>query len=175
MADVGRNRFSSVLMVAAFVVMGGFLYWLSQVTEPTQIAVAEEEEEAVEALTIAEFAQNPAGHSNEAVELPGVEVDELMGSHAFFFELADGEPYLVRLHPNLIQDGVQVLPGDRGRIAGTVQMMTDSVLEVWDAEQIFTEDQRARAATVESFIYADEVEITGQAAGDDETEDPDGD
>jgi translation initiation factor IF-1 len=159
MARSTGGGFGTIAMIAAFLAVGGFLYWLSLASEPSEFAVADEGE-AVLALSLTAFGMDPAGYEETLVELEGVEVAEILGLHAFFFELPSGEPYLARLPDALVNQGLQVLPGDVGRVTGRVEMMTDSILDAWEAMAIFAEEEHREAASaVTSYLSVESMQV----------------
>jgi hypothetical protein len=166
MAKQSGGAFGVVSMVVAFVVIGLFLYWLSIVSEPTATAVAEEGSGTTSpVVSLGDFAMNPMAHMEAPVELDGIEVQEIVGAHAFYFALPGGSPYLVRLPAPVGAQGIQVVPGDRVRVTGRVEMMTDNVLQAWDSLGVFADSaQRMTAASLASFLQADVVQVT-EAAG----------
>ncbi|MEX1258734.1 MAG: hypothetical protein WEG36_14055 [Gemmatimonadota bacterium] len=166
MAKQSGGVFGTVSMIVAFVVMGLFLYWLSIVSEPSEVAVAEEGEAMPSpAVSLGQFAMNPMAYMNTPADLDGVEVQEIIGAQAFFFALPDGSPYLVRLPAPTGTPGIQVAPGDRTRVTGQVVVMTDSVLQAWDAEGVFTNPaHRMAVGSVPSFLAAQTIQVT-QPAG----------
>ncbi|MEX0856285.1 MAG: hypothetical protein WD056_01830 [Gemmatimonadota bacterium] len=149
MAKPSSGALNTLAMVAAFLVIGGFLYWLAVASEPTQLAVAEEGEQP-QPISMVAFGGNPVGYAGMLVELEAVTVQETLGTEAFLFGLTDGAPYLVRISDAPGTASVpQVVPGDVVLITGRVEMMADSVLAAWDAEGVFTDP--AYRTTVESF------------------------
>jgi hypothetical protein len=162
-----KSGFSTVTMILAFIGMGAFLYWLSIASEPTEFAVAEEGPQT-RIVTLTEFAQNPSAFGEDEIQLEGVEVQETLGSNLFFFEVPGLGSYLVRLDPALVQSGLLVLPGDRGRLVGTVHMMSDEVLDQWQAQGVFVPGepgaaQRQAAGAVVTYFLAESVEVTETA------------
>jgi len=165
MAKQSGGAFGAVSMIVAFIVMGLFLYWLSIVSEPTEVAVADEGAATSPMVTVGEFAMNPMAYMNTPVELEGIEVREVIGTQAFFFALPDGSPYLVKLPAPMGAPPVQVAPGDRTRVSGLVAMISEGVLQEWDSTGVFTDPaHRTMVGSVASFLAAQSVEVT-QPAG----------
>jgi hypothetical protein len=156
--------------VLAFLVIAGFMYWLNISSEPSVVAVAEEEP-TIDVVSVSSFAQNPTMYTGTPIQLTGVEVVDNVGSYAFFFGLPDGGRYLARLSPSIVSGGLVVLPGDRGTLVGTVQAMTDTVFEAWTQEGIFvggSAAQRDSVGAVESFFQVEDAQFMASAgmAGD---------
>lgn len=168
------------LMIVAFLAIGGFLYWLSVVSEPTDVAVAEEDPRAALAVAVpvspVQFAEDPGRYVGERVRIPNVRVSAIMGMELFWFNLANEEetPYLVQMDREWIDSQVQILPDDVLTLTGTVHAMSDSVLEAMERAGAFTEEgQRGLVDAVETFIAADELELHSERAGEEqEEEDP---
>lgn len=138
MAQVKRSSFGVINMVLAVIAIGGFMYWLSVVSTPTVVAVAEEGPE-VPIVTLADFASAPAMYTGIEIELDGVEIVDNVGSHLVYFALPGGGTgaYLVRLDPALMARGTVVLPGDRVNLIGTVGVVTPEMFDAWTQEGIF--------------------------------------
>ncbi len=159
-----KGMFNAVAMLVAFAAMGAFLYWLSIAAEPTQVAVAEEEVTA-QAVSVSAFASNPIMYEGELIAVDGLEVQSVLGAQVFLAVLPDSTAYPVRLDRSLGALGGQVSPAARGRVTGTVHALTDSVLDAWAAESVFSDDsQREAAAASGSFLLATEVELVGADA-----------
>lgn len=156
MAQASSGKLSLPLMIVAFLTVAGFVYWLSVTAQPTEIPVAEEEEPALE-LSLTVFQTRADEVVGQRVRLPEVDVAATLGMQAFWFEFPDGNIYLTRIGPVLVQDGVQVEDGDRLRITGEVQAMTEDVLDGWVNQGVIPSDARDMAAFAQTFIEADEL------------------
>ncbi len=179
MAQVQQSKLSFPLMIMAFLTIGLFVWWLSTASESTEFALADEGAEAA-LVDAQQLIANPGAFEDELVELTSVEVEDLLGTHVFTFgseevdEEEDAEParFLVRLDPDLIAAGLQVLPEDQVRLVGNVRAMSDSILEIWDAEAIFvTDEDRDTAASFPHFLHATEADVLDSADGDQTEED----
>jgi len=171
MARGNSGVFGTISMIVAFLAIGGFLYWLSLASEPTEFAVADEGEQA-QVLSLNAFQMNPAGYEEVLLELDGVVVSETLGSHAFVTELPNGELYLVRLPGALVQQGLVVLAGDRGRVTGRVETMNEDVLARWDSEGIFLDpEHRSVAGAMLTYFSVESMQLetpAAEPAGDDQ-------
>jgi hypothetical protein len=166
MAKAKSGALNLPLMIVAFLAMGGFLYWLSVTSEPTEFAVAEENRTAdlptATSVSPVEFSEGPAGYVGERIRIPNVAVRDLTGLNLIWFHLANEEetPYLVRIDRRFVADDLQVLRDDVISLAGTVHAMSDSVLTAWEDLGIFTaEGQRGLVQAQESFIEADQIDL----------------
>lgn len=156
-----------ILMVLAFAGIGGFLYWLNQSAVSSQVIIEEEPDAEATAtggtmLTFAEFATDPSAYPDQEVSVTGVSVVSLMGAHAFWTELDQNRPFLVRVDPGLFAQGLTFEQGAMATIQGTVKVMSDSILNAWEAGGSFTnEGQRFEAEFAETFFEATAVDIGG--------------
>jgi hypothetical protein len=158
------------LMVLSFVLIGGFMYWLSVTAEPTKVLMEEDAPIdaalADDAVTWAAFAADPTSFAGQTISVPGVPVASLLGIGAFWSQFPNETPYLVKLTPALLADSLSVATGDVGDLRGTVHMMTDSVLNAWQEAGVFTNDvQRIEAEFATSFLEAEGFEVRGPAGG----------
>jgi hypothetical protein len=145
MASLGSRRgfaekLSLPLMVLAFLAVGGFLYWLTVTAEPTEVVIAEPEEESgpgnaamVDSPT---FLAGPAQYLSQTVEVTGARVSSRLGAHAFWIG-PDDRPFLVKMGPQVLATNPQVLVEQIVTIVGEVHMMSDSALAAWDAAGAF--------------------------------------
>lgn len=181
MADTNTSgKLNAPLMILTFLAIGGFLYWLNVTSEPTEIAMADEDPRAAlpsaEAVSAVQFADDPGVYLEARVRLPNIRVANLMGTEAFWFSLADEAetPYLVRLDREWIDADQQILPEDVITLTGTVHAVSDSVIRAWEDLGVFTEEgQRVLVDGLDTFIEADEVEIHSARQEDpDDEEDP---
>ena len=156
------DKLSLPLMLVSFIIVGGFLYWLSVTAEPTEVAIVEESTDegsgASTILSSADFLANPEGQIDAVVEVTGARVASSLGAQAFWIG-PDDRPYLVKLSPALVEAGMRVLVQSMVDITGTVFMMSDSVLTSWDSLGVFTNPgDRIVAEFATSFLEAQAVE-----------------
>jgi hypothetical protein len=178
MATLGSRRgsvekFSLPLMVLAFVVGGGFLYWLSITAVGTEIAI----EEAVEArasgasaiLALEDFLANPEGQIDAIVEVTEARIASRLGTQAFWIG-PDDAPYLVKMGPDLVAGDVEILVESVVTLVGTVYMMSDSILAAWDEIGVFAnEGDRIVAEFATSFLEATAIDgVTGTEGAEEE-------
>ncbi len=154
------------LMILSFVAIGGFLFWLSRTAEPTSVAVVEEGGSSTAAAAGGmlvgwnDFGANPGSYEGQMITLRPVRVASLLGHGAFWTQLPNETPFLIKLGDALIADGLVVASGDVGELTGTVHTMSDSVLNAWQDGGVFTEDvQRIEAEFASSFLEAEAFAI----------------
>ncbi len=159
MSDLGSRRggvekFGFPLMVATFVLIAGFLYWLNLSARPTEVEVAEsgDTETGVTTVTLEAFMMDPGLYDGQEVRITETRVASPLGSQAFWAG-PDDNPFLVKLAPGLLEQGVTVEPGTTVIVIGTVSMMSDSVLISWsDAGAFQNEGDRIVAEFAERFV-----------------------
>jgi hypothetical protein len=149
-------------MFVSFIIVGGFLYWLSVTAEPTEVAIVEESTDegsgASTILSAADFLANPEGQIDAVVEVTGARVASRLGAQAFWIG-PDDRPYLVKMSPALVETGPQIRVQSVVDITGTVFMMSDSVLTSWDSLGVFTNPgDRIVAEFATSFLEARAVQ-----------------
>lgn len=162
------------LMLATFLLLGGFMYWLYVTAEPTQPATMEEVDESGSGddymgTTVAaeELKTGADAYVGQVIRLLGLEVSSTMGSQAFFLDLPASEmlpatPFLVRMIPALA-DSVRVGLGEDATVIGTVMLMTDSIVADWVDSGGISENDRILVEFATHFIEADQVETSGPA------------
>ncbi|MCA9736277.1 MAG: hypothetical protein KC645_01485 [Gemmatimonadetes bacterium] len=169
----GASGAGTLLMIVAFLGIGGFMYWLNQTAVSAASAVVVEEEPEEEptsgdgaVVTIGDFTANPAGYEGQSIRLQGIEIVSKLGNHAFWTKLTNDQPYLVRVGPTLME-GLELTSGGTATVTGTVRMMSDSVLDAWQAGGSFANDvNRIEAEFAESYIDATRVTAGAAAPAD---------
>jgi hypothetical protein len=159
------DQLSLPLMIAAFVLVGGFLFWLNRTAEPTELAIEEAAPEAVHGasaiLTIEDFLANPQGQVDAVVEVNGARIASRLGTQAFWIGPNEA-PYLVKMGPELVEAGQEVMVESMVTVVGTVFMMSDSILSSWDEQGVFgSAGDRFVAEFAISFLEARVVEAEG--------------
>jgi len=175
MATMGSRRgfadkLSLPLMLLAFVLVGGFLYWLNLTAEPTEVEIVEdstgdERPSASAILNVEDFLANPEGQIDAVVEVTDARVASRLGPQAFWIG-PDDAPYLVKMSQAIVNEGTTVLVESTVNITGTVYMMSDSVLNSWDTLGVFAnEGDRIVAEFATSFLEAMAIEVSGGGGG----------
>ena len=176
MANLGSRRgfaekLSLPLMVLAFVVVLGFLYWLNATAEPTQVTIVEDEVRASSGATaildVADFLTDPGQYQGQIVEVSNARVASRLGPQAFWIGPDDG-PFLVKMGPQLIEAGTEVLMEQRVNLTGTVWVMSDSTHAAWDAQGAFQNEGDkivAEFAIGSPFLEVTAVETQGGQGG----------
>jgi hypothetical protein len=141
-----------------------FLVWISMAAQPAQIvAVTEEDTTAAapeltgEVVTPAALAADTDTLQDRDLLLQNVPVAATMGQQAFWIDLPNQTPYLIKLGEQLTAAGVTFQSGDTVDIAGRIQPMTDSVISAWLSAGAITQNQEAEARFATSFLQATNV------------------
>jgi hypothetical protein len=137
------EKLSLPLMILAFVVVGGFLYWLNVTAQPTEVAIVETEDDSAEGasaiLDAADFLTGPAQYEGQLIEVTNARVSSKLGTQAFWIG-PDDSPFLVKMAPSLLETGGQVLTEQVVTLIGKVFVMTDSALTAWDSLGAFSNE-----------------------------------
>lgn len=165
------GRYTWIWMVVAFLMVGGFMGWLAMTAEPSAVAVVEEAEEepaaGVVTITTNDLMTNASGLKGQSVSLAEARVVGRLGTQAFWIELPNQSPYLIKLAPELVAGGFAVQSGQVVSVTGRIVTMTDSVLTAWQQEGVITDEgQKAEAEYVlnQTFLEAREARQAGSDA-----------
>jgi hypothetical protein len=172
MADLGRapagRPMTLLWMVLALVIVGGFLAWLGVASEPTTVAVVEEDANNDEngTLTVVEreaLMGNVGSYLGQRIRVRGVESIGRLGAGMFWGELGDGDrqaPVLVRMDTELTET-VVVEPGVDYTIVGEVQQVSEELVNQWAAQGEFAgEGEQLQATFADYYIQASAVRPT---------------
>lgn len=149
MANFGSRRgfadkLSLPLMILAFLVVIGFLYWLNVTAEPTQVPIVEEAEDtrgsgASAILDVTDFLAAAGQYEGQVVEVTSARISSRLGPQAFWIG-PDDAPFLVKMGSDLVAADTEILVEQTLNLVGTVWVMTDSAHAAWDAEGAFPND-----------------------------------
>ncbi len=121
-------------MIASFVLMGGFLYWLSATAEPTPPPAIDEDRQEQDRAPIAnlvaidDLARTPADYVAQMVRVENTDVAQALGDITFFVNTR--QPVLVRMHPDMVAAG-EPIPSGYVTVVGRVREMNDSIVSDW--------------------------------------------
>lgn len=110
-----------------------------------------ERAQAVPAVPLATFANDPREYEGTEVRLANAPVDSRLGQTSFWLKLPNQGLYLVR---GTAESTASAQPGERVTVAGPVLPMTDSVVTTWLSEGAITADQEMEARYATSYIDA---------------------
>ena len=169
----GAASLGMPLMIAAFIVIGGFLYWLFlqaeaerelELQEQARIAAEEAEREAMGNILDPEDLQMDASpFVGTVVSLEDVPVASALGTQGAWLEMPNQNPFLVSFSEGVKAEGVTVSSGQTITVTGTVQTMSDSVATAWVDAGSINEGDRLAAEFATHFLEASRVRVTGMA------------
>ena len=177
MANLGSRRgfadkLSLPLMILSFVVVIGFLFWLNATAEPTQLAIVQDDPPrtsgASAILNEVDFLSGPGEYEGQVIEVSNARISSPLGPHAFWIG-PDATPFLVKMGPELVAAGTEILTTQRVNLVGTVWIMGDSAHAAWDDQGAFpNEGDRivAEFAIGSPFLEVTVVEAQAGAGGD---------
>jgi len=166
----GAVDLGTVLMIAAFAVFGGFLYWLTsqaaaerelEIREDTASAMVDEYAGAIP-VSATDIMLDASPYAGQLVRLSPQTVLSLVGQQAFTIDLPAG-PFLVSFSDALIARGVRVANGDVVRITGIITAMTPEIAAGWQAAGRLNEGERMVAEFAVHFLSAEDIEVSTPA------------
>jgi hypothetical protein len=176
-ADLGMP-----LMILAFIVIGGFLYWLSGQAaaeraqrEVLEEQMAEEDESSFESEGDVQLGEmtavgvDPETFVGETIRGLGYEVASVFGTAGFWVNTPSGNPFLVTYTEELKAAGVTVGQGDYVNVVGELLRMELSYLDEWLAEGAINENDKIIGEFATHFVAADDVEIVDPPEGEGNT------
>jgi hypothetical protein len=162
------------LMLVAFIVIGGFLYWLNLQAQAEQTALAEEaaaaaEEEAALAggtlVAGADIQMDPSPYEGQVIRLEDMPIASALGTQGFWIEMPNRNPFLISMSEGVKAEGIAVVPGQSASILGTIYAMSDSVLNAWSAAGAIGEGDRLAAEFATHYLEATGVLVSGGSDG----------
>ncbi len=157
----GAAKLGIPLMITSFVMVAGFLFWLSVTAKPTEVVLPDPEDIFENVVSLADFAVDPEGYVGEAISLEDVQLGNRFGNHFHWINLPDAQnnAYLLHLSDSLRADTTIALstlgPGTIVSLSGIVTNTTDSIVDEWSAAGAFmfpVESQVARSTYHLSFL-----------------------
>jgi len=167
------------LMILAFAVIGGFMFWLNgqadaeraaQVAAAIAAAEAEEESRAatVETVGIGDIEVDPGPFVGTKLRSQGA-VASMLGSQGFWLATPSGNPFLVSWSEELLAEGAMVAMGDTVAVEGVITTMEPLVLVQWSTNQTISDTDRMVAEFATHFLAADRVDIMQGEGGEEES------
>ena len=166
--EKGSAGLSTVLIIIAVAMVGGFLLWLyrsSQALEDEVTPVMTEEGEGPAAITLLILSQDPQAAVGKTVDIGATQVARSLGRGVFLLRLTpleadeEGAEYPVLLSPDLIARGTEVYGGEVARVYGRIYSLNDSIRGQWVAAGAVEEGSAANIPAVTSFLLADSVAV----------------
>jgi hypothetical protein len=172
MADNASRRgavdMGTPLMILAFAVIVGFLYWLSgqaaaeralDIVEDT--ATVDNSFASVETVSGVDLQADATPYVGRQIRLSTFHVASLLGSQGFWIDLPNQNPFLVSMSADVMAEGIAVAPGSTATIVGVIHAMGDSTLTAWTEAGTIGEGERIVAEFATHYIEAANVTITG--------------
>lgn len=169
----GAVELGTILMVVAFAVIGGFMYWLNgeaaieralKLVEEVEV-VEEENTTATEVVSDA-LRLGGAEFEGQEIRLSSFIVASVLGSQGFWLDIPGGSPFLVSMSADVLAEGLSVSGGIMATVIGTVNPMNDSTLSAWEATGTITDNDRLVAEFATHFIEATDIRVSvGGGAG----------
>ncbi len=179
MASFGSRKGASdarsvILMVATFVIIGGFLAWLNMQAAQTEVAVVEDASGGTDSLgsapvvEAAVFGSDPLAHTEGVIRINNLPVQSAVGTEAFFVAMTNQPgPYLVKMGARVLADSVSVPSGSTVSLVGRVYAMSDSVSGAWVGSGALAEDDRILADFATSYIEIEDIIVMAGPGGGD--------
>lgn len=155
MADNSRRGAADLgmpLMVVAFLVIGGFMYWLQaeaatqkalQLVEVTEPEVATDASGAT-IIDPADIQLDASSFEGQLIRIEHLNVASLLGTQGFWLELPNGNPFLVSMNDAVMAQALAITMGGTATASGMLTAMTPEIAQAWvDAGTIGEGDQLA--------------------------------
>ncbi len=163
MTRKGSTGLSTVLIIVAVALVGGFLLWLNRqsaaLEEATPVMVEDDVGEVVDLVVLS---QNPGASVGRVADIVSVAVVQSLGRGVFLVGLTSADeasPFPVLLSPDLIARNTQVYGGDVVRLYGRIYSLNDSIRSQW--VELGAVNAAAADAIPQgtSFLLADSLEL----------------
>ncbi len=154
-----------ILMVLAFAVIAGFMFWLNgQAAQERIVEIIEEPpEEVVDEFASAtivlptDLQPDASALEDQLIRIQGIDVASTLGEQGFWLDFPQG-PFLVSLSESLLADSVQVSAESTVTVTGTLLAMSDSVVASWVESGRISEGDGLAAGFASHFVSAERVE-----------------
>jgi hypothetical protein len=165
----GAANLGMPLMIVAFIVIGGFLYWLNLQAEAERASDLAEEaaiEEVTEGLAggtlvaAQDIQMDASPYEGQEIRLEGVPVASGLGTQGFWIEMPNRNPFLVSMSEGVKAEGLAIVPGQSASVVGTIYAMSDSALSAWTTAGAVGEGDRLAAEFATHYLEATAVEFS---------------
>ncbi len=167
----GAANLGMPLMIAAFVVVGVFMYWLYmqseaerqlELQEAARVAAEQAERDAMgQILDVTALQMDASPYMGRIISVEDAAVAGRLGTQGVWLEMPNGNPFLVSFSEGVKAEGVSVDAGQTATITGTVLAMSDSVATAWVASGSISEGDQLAAQFATHFLDASRVRVTG--------------
>lgn len=164
------------LMVVAFVVIGGFMYWLMgesrlqdelRLVEETAAATADDFGTASTVSGI-DLQTDPAQFEGQNIRVTGLLVKSLLGSQGFWLGLPNQNPFLVSMSEQVMAEGLTLTLEQPASVIGILHTMSDSARTAWTAAGTIGEGDALVAEFALHYLEADQIVVASGADGSDD-------
>ena len=163
MTQQGSTGLSTVLIILAVALVGGFLLWLyrssAALEETTPVMVEADVGEVVDLVLLS---QDPSASVGRVADIDSVAVVQSLGRGVFLVGLTsanEASPFPVLLSPDLIARNTQVYGGDVVRLYGRIYSLNDSIRSQWVELGAVNEAAAEAIPQGTSFLLADSLEL----------------
>jgi hypothetical protein len=159
----GAANLGMPLMIVAFIVIGGFLYWLNlqaeaeRASDLAEEAAAEEVTEGLAGGTLVDaqdIQMDPSPYEGQEIRLEGLPVASGLGTQGFWIEMPNRNPFLVSMSEGVKAEGLAIVPGQSASVVGTIFAMSDSALSAWTTAGAVGEGDRLAAEFATHYLEA---------------------
>ena len=163
MTQRGSTGLSTVLIIIAVAMVGGFLLWLYRTSQSLEEEVAPVMVE--ESLDLLALSRDPETSVGKVAVIGEVAVLQTLGRGVFLVQLAsveaegEGSAYPVLMSPDLIAGNTQVYGGDVVSLHGRVYSLNDSIRGQWVSAGAVNEAAAGNIPGIMSFLLADSLEV----------------
>jgi hypothetical protein len=164
MTQRGSTGLSTVLIIIAVAMVGGFLLWLYRTAQSLEDEVAPVMV-GEGSLDLLALSQDPATSVGKVADIGEVAVLQSLGRGVFLVQLAsvetegEGSAYPVLMSPDLIAGNTQVYGGDVVSLHGRVYSLNDSIRGQWVEAGAVNEGAAGSIPGIASFLLADSLEV----------------
>jgi len=158
------------LMVMAFVVIGGFMYWLMgqsrlqdelRLLEEEAAEVAEEDFGTANMISAVDLQTDATQFEGQNVRIAGLNAVSMLGTQGFWLGLPNGNPFLVSMSEQVMAEGIVVVVGQPASVVGTLLVRTDSAVAAWAAAGTVSEGDQLVAEFATHYLEADRIVVAG--------------
>ncbi len=164
-AGGGRGVQSWIWPLVAVIAVVGLMWWLARESERTEGLTAVRETPAgtapaaptgppAETTELAGVAAAPETFVGRRIAAENVNVAATLGPRAFWADIPGANPFLVTFSPDLTQSP-QLASGQTVNIQGTINVVTDSLLNEWVRLGAIRPGAREEAAFATHYLLAD--------------------
>jgi len=161
------------LMVVAFVVIGGFMYWLmgeSRLQDELRLveetaAAADDDFGTASTVSGIDLQTDPAQFEGQNIRVAGLLVKSLLGSQGFWLGLPNQNPFLVSMSEQVMAEGLTLTLEQPASVIGILHVMSDSARAAWTAAGTIGEGDALVAEFALHYLEADQIVVASGADG----------